>query len=320
MGVASAAALLTGVICLFIGAESLDLGAALGDMASVDASILWHHRFPRVLQGLVAGAVLASAGAALQGLLRNALAEPFLLGVSGGAAVGSALVALVGLGGMLAEPVGGFLGSLGALILVTVLSTRRGVVSPLHMLLVGVVINALSGAGLMLLQTLASAEAVQRVLLRLMGTLTVDPSQPLVMPILLGAAGVGLWLVLRDARALDLLALGDDAAATMGVDPDGVRRRLFLALSLPIGAVVAATGLIGFVGLIVPHAVRLVIGPDHRLLIPLSAACGATFVIVADAVARGLSDPLGTELPVGVLTTLVGGPLFLVLLRREVRG
>ncbi len=317
LGVLALLAAAVAALATLVGATALDLGQALSDPASLHHTILWDHRIPRVLQGVVVGAVLSASGAALQGLLRNPLADPFILGVSGGAALGAALVGLTGLAAVVAEPLGGFLGALAALLVVTALSTRGGRTSPLHMLLVGVVFNAFAGAALMLLQALAGAEAVQRVLLRLMGTLTVDASQPLLLPLVTGAGLVGLLLTWAWARQLDLLALGDRTARTLGVDPERLRRRLFVVLSVAIGAVVAATGLIGFVGLIVPHGVRMLWGPDHRLLIPASALLGAVFVVAADAAVRALAGPLGTSLPVGVLTTALGGPLFLLLLRRR---
>ncbi|MCB9732096.1 MAG: iron ABC transporter permease [Deltaproteobacteria bacterium] len=293
----------------------LDLKTALDDPASWQARALWSLQVPRVLQGLVAGATLALSGAALQGLLRNALADPFILGVSGGAALGSTAAVLTGLGAAVAAPTGGFLGALGALLLVTALASERGRVAPLRVLLVGVVFNALAGAGLMVLQAFADPGALQAAVFRLMGSVGADPSRPALLPILAGAFAVGLAAALAHARSLDVLALGDDTARSLGVDPDRLRLRLFVLLSVPIGAVVAVTGLIGFVGLIVPHAVRLALGPDHRALLPISALVGGAFVVVADAVVSALSPALGTELPVGVLTALVGGPLFLALLR-----
>lgn len=317
LGLLGALVVVVAGLSTLVGATPLDLGLAFGDPTSVDHLVLWEHRLPRVLQGVIVGAVLAASGAALQGLLRNALADPFILGVSGGAALGAALVGLTGLGAFIAEPVGGFVGALIALLVVTALATRHGRTSPLHMLLIGVIFNAFAGSMLMLLQALAGAGAVQRVLLRLMGTLTVDASQPLLLPVVTVAGGLGLVITFAHARGLDLLGLGDAAARTLGVDTDRLRRRLFIALSVSIGAVVAATGLIGFVGLIVPHAARLLWGPDHRLLLPASALLGAVFVVAADAAVRALAGPLGTSLPVGVLTTALGGPLFLLLLRRD---
>ncbi|PIE17162.1 MAG: iron ABC transporter [Proteobacteria bacterium] len=293
----------------------VDLAAALEDPASWQRQALTTLQLPRIAQGLLVGAVLAMSGAALQGLLRNPLADPFILGVSGGAALGSAAVTLLGLGAALAEAAGGFAGALGALLLVTALASDRGRISPLRMLLIGVVFNALAGAALMVLHALADPGAVQVTLIRLMGSVGADPSQPLLLPILALALVVGGAALLASARSLNLLALGDETARSLGVDPDRLRLLLFVLVSLPIGAVVAITGLIGFVGLIVPHAVRLAVGPDHRLLLPLAALFGAGFVTLADASVSALAGPIGTELPVGVVTALVGGPVFLALLR-----
>ena len=244
----------------------------------------------------------------------------WLGGVSGGAALGVTLIATLGLATWIGEAIGGFLGALGALLLVAALSTRNGRLKPLDMLLVGVVFNAFAGAMLLFLESFAAAEAVQRVLLRLMGSLAYDPSQPLLIPALGATAVVAAIFLARSAGALNLLALGDTTAESLGVRPHRLRATLFVVLSLPIGAVVAVSGMIGFVGLIVPHAVRLVLGPDHRLLIPASALVGAIFVLVADGAVRLLAGPLDTELPVGVMTAALGGPVFVVLLRRSRQG
>ena len=173
---------------------------------------------------------------------------------------------------------------------------------------------------MMVLQAVGDANAVQRVLLRLMGSLSVDPSRPLLLPIVTVGAIVGLSIAMSKPRALDLLAFGDRTARSLGVHPEAIRRRVFFALSVAIGVVVSATGLIGFVGLIVPHGVRTLTGPDHRLLVPACALCGAALVGIADTTVRALAGPLGTELPVGVLTTGLGGPLFLILMARAARG
>jgi len=304
-------------LALFVGMPELDLGTALSEPESWQHAALWKLQLPRIGQGLVVGATLAVSGAALQGLLRNPLADPFILGVSGGAALGSAAVMLMGLGTALIAPLGGFLGALGALLVVTALATEGGRIAPLRMLLIGVVFNALAGAGLMVLQALADPGAVQLTLMRLMGSVGADPSEPLLLPLLVVAAVIGIVATLVSARGLNLLALGDETARSLGVAPDRLRLTLFVLISLAVGATVAVTGLIGFVGLIVPHAVRLVVGPDHRVVLPLSALVGAGFVVVADAAVSALAPAMGTELPVGVVTALVGGPMFLVLLRRR---
>jgi iron complex transport system permease protein len=317
------------VLAVLIGMPSLDLGTALGDASSWQHQAFTRLQLPRVAQGLAVGAVLGVSGAALQGLLRNPLADPFVLGVSGGAALGSASATLIasalGLltatsGAVLVEPLGGFAGALAALFIVVALGSERGVPSPLRMLLVGVVVNALAGAALMVLAALGDPALVQRTLVRLMGTLGADPSAPLLVPVVVAAALLALLFVWPRAQALNLLALGDETAQSLGVDPSRLRRSLFIALSLPVGAIVAVTGLIGFAGLVVPHALRLVVGPDHRALVPLSAALGGAFVALGDATVSALAPAMGTELPVGVVTALVGGPVFLALLRvREVR-
>lgn len=316
-----------GALALWIGMPSVDLGTALSDPTSWQHQALVKLQLPRIAQGLAVGAVLGVAGAALQGLLRNPLADPFVLGVSGGAALGSASVSLVtaafvsgGAAPLMVQPIGGFLGALGALAIVLTLGAERGHPSPLRMLLVGVVVNALAGAALMVLASLGDASSVQRALVRLMGTLGADPAEPLLVPTVIVAAVVALVAVVPQGLALNLLSLGDDTARSLGVEPERLRRRLFILLSLPVGAVVAVTGLIGFAGLVVPHAVRLVVGPDHRLLVPLAAAFGAAFVALSDAAVSALAGPLGSELPVGVVTALIGGPVFLALLRVRMRG
>jgi len=311
-------------LALVIGMPTVDLVTALTDPTSADHRSFLALQLPRVTQGLAVGAVLGVAGAALQGLLRNPLADPYILGVSGGAALGSALLGLSGAALGLAwpfalEPIGGFMGALAALVIVLALGSERGVPSPLRMLLVGVVVNALAGALLMVLASLGDAAAVQRTLVRLMGSLGADPSAPWLVPVTLAAAAVALAAVLPRARALDLLALGDETAASLGLEPALLRRRLFVWLSLPVGAVVAVTGLIGFAGLVVPHAVRLWVGPDHRLVVPLSACWSAAFVALSDATVSRAAGALGSELPVGVVTAIVGGPIFLVLLRARLK-
>lgn len=317
--------ILATMLALWLGMPGVSLEVALTDTASPEHLALMRLQLPRLIQGLAVGATLAIAGATLQGLLRNPLADPFILGVSGGAALGSALSALVvgALGVVLpltGEPLGGFLGAVMALALVMTLGSERGRPSPLKMLLVGVVVNALAGAMLMVLSAVGDPATVQRTLLRLMGTLGADPSEPLRAFVPVGALLVALAAVLPATRALDLLALGDEGAQTVGVDPERLRRRLLILLSLPVGAVVAVTGMIGFVGLVVPHATRLVLGPAHGRLIPMAAVVGAMFMVLADALVSRLEPAIGTELPVGVVTALIGGPVFLVLLRGRLEG
>lgn len=296
--------------------EAFDLGTALAGPGTVDYA-LWSLLLPRVLNGLVVGAVLGASGAALQGLLRNPLADPFILGVSGGAALGASVVALLGLGSLMSEAAGGFAGAFLALGVVTTMASRQGRIRPLDVLLVGVIFNAFAGALLMLLQALGSPDAVHRVLLRLMGSLAIDPHEPTILPLTTLGLCLLLLALMLYARSLNAMAMGETVARSLGVEPDKVRFLLFLTISASVGAVVATTGMIGFVGLVVPHTLRLLLGPDHRVLIIASTFLGAIFVVLADGCVRLLSDPLLTELPVGVVTALVGGPMFIWLYRRS---
>ena len=320
------------VLAMILGMPSIDLATALGEPTSWERGAWLQLQLPRLLLGLAAGAVLAVSGTVLQGLLRNPLADPFILGVSGGAALGSALAGLSmsALGASVAgavrlvEPLGGFLGALGALALVLALSSERGqrrAPQPLRMLLVGVVVNALAGAALMVLAAVADPAAMQRTLVRLMGSFGVDPTRLWIVGAAVAAAILVIAIALPAARSLDALALGDETAESVGVAPERLRRRLLVWMSLPVGDIVAATGLVGVVGLVVPHAVRLVVGPAHVRLLPLVAAFGAAFVVLADATASAFAPLLGGhELPAGVVTALVGGPVFLFLLRARPRG
>ncbi|MFT7578416.1 MAG: iron complex transport system permease protein [Myxococcota bacterium] len=318
--------ILAGVLCLlgvsaltlWIGMPAVSLDTALSDPTSWEHRAFMQLQLPRLVLALSVGATLAATGAALQGLLRNPLADPFILGVSGGAALGSTAFGLLGVA--VAAPIGGFAGALVALLVVTALATEHGRLSPLRMLLIGVIVNALTGAMLMVLMAIADPGQAQLGLIRLMGAVGVDPSRPALVPIVAGSAIVGIAFLMAHAQRLNLLALGDETAQTLGVRPNRLRWVLFIVMSIPIGASVAVTGLIGFVGLIVPHGVRLVVGPDHRLVLPLSALFGAAFVALADAGVSRLAVSLQTELPVGVVTALIGGPLFLALLRARPRG
>jgi ABC-type Fe3+-siderophore transport system permease subunit len=312
-----------------LGAQPISLARALAG-AEPDRAILLGLRLPRALLGAVVGCGLAAAGTALQALLRNPLAEPFVLGVSGGAALGGTLVLLAAtLASHLLAPLGVVLGSAppvaagsiagaaAATLLVFSVGRIGGRLVPEAALLVGVVFNAFAAAVITLLKVLVPPEQAARLLYWLMGAVGYEDARTLAV----GAACVGAAvtaLVLLSAR-LNLLALGDDEAASLGVHVGRARAAVLLAASAATGAAVALSGMVGFVGLIVPHAARRVLGPDHRLLVPASALFGAAFLVLADALARVLFLALGTEPPVGALTAFLGGPLFLWLLRRAER-
>lgn len=300
-----------------------DLWRALG--SGPEAEILREARWTRVALGLVCGAALSIAGAALQALLKNPLADPYVVGVSGGAAVGGTLaltlseVAGVGasLGGWLL-PVGAYGGALLVLVVVWAAARASGGVSAVGVLLSGVVFNAFCLALVSVLRLMVRAETAQALMAWMMGSIGSETWTTVLMSAAYVGVGVA-WLVALAGR-LHLLAQGDEAAARLGVEVHATRRAAYLATSLVVAGVVGTTGMIGFVGLLVPHACRLVLGADVRLVLPFSALAGAGMLVLCDGAARALFGMLGTELPVGAITSLVGAPWFLWLLRRHLGG
>jgi iron complex transport system permease protein len=305
---------------LLVGVERVAVGHALADRGSLDAAILWGARGPRVLLGALVGAALAAAGVAFQALLRNPLADPYVLGISGGAAVAGTAATFVGGAsalGVWTRPVWAFAGALLAMAAVLVFGRARGQLVPHLALLAGVVVNALFGALILGMRTVMSPHAVAETLGWLVGALAAaDATRLAVLLVYVGAALVALATTAVDLNAL---ALGDDAARTVGVDVARARLVVFLAASLATAAAVAFAGPIGFVGIVVPHALRRLVGADHRLLLPAAVFGGAAFLVVADTAARLSFLAIGSEPAVGVLTALVGAPLFLVILRRRSR-
>ena len=254
------------------------------------------------------------AGVAFQALLRNPLADPFILGVSGGAALGGVLVLAVGGGlglGYAAVPPASFAGAILTLVLLLAVAGREGRLSPTTLLLTGVVFNAFASAAIVFVATSAGLTDGARIFLWLIGNLSEGRFEVAGWVAVFLVLGLGCAIPL--ARGLNLLALGEEPAAQLGVDVERTRRILLVATSLMVGAAVSVSGLIGFVGLIIPHLLRLAFGPDHRLLVPAAALGGAGFLVLCDTVARSVLD--GRELPVGAITARVGGPLFLYLLR-----
>ncbi len=304
-----------------VGAESVDVAAILGGGGSdTHRAILFDIRLPRVLAAALVGGVLAVAGTTFQALLRNPLAEPYLLGISGGGAFGAvlAIVAIGATAGALPARVpAAFGGCLVALGVVYAIAVRRGAFHPATLLLAGVVVNAFFLAALAALQYAASPEESQAILRWVMGGFTAPAAAELWL--LVAAAVLVLVVVLRDARRLDLLAFGEATARGLGVDVHGTRRRLFVVAALATACSVAVAGPIGFVGLVIPHAVRLVVGSGHRLVVPASFLVGAGFLALADALARVALAP--AELPVGIVTAAIGAPAFVaLLLRSRARG
>jgi iron complex transport system permease protein len=318
-GAAAAGAILTGPL---VGSTSISLRRAFDFSVAFadnpDAQIFFIARLPRTLAGAVVGSTLAAAGVVFQGLLRNALATPFTLGVSSGAALGAMLAitfapALAWAGVPLA-PLASFAGSLVAVAIVYLLaSARHRGISTTVLLLAGVTMNAFFSALILFVQFFADFTDTFRMLRWLMGDLDVSSYQPILtaLPLVIAAFAAFAWL----GRPLNLLSLGPDAAESRGLDVVRAQRIAFVSASLATGAAVSVGGPIGFVGIIVPHLVRLMVGADHRIVLPASALFGAAFLIACDAVARTVLAPL--ELPVGVITALVGGPFFLWLLVRR---
>ncbi len=302
----------TAILGLLLGAEDRSLVEAFRGPGQ-DRDI-FDLRFTRVLVTALVGGALALAGAAFQALLRNPLASPYVLGISGGGALGAVSALLLGLDivilGVSTRPLFAFAGCLVALGLLALVAGRRGRIRPHTLLLAGVVVNAFFAALIAFITYVVNPTHAIRIVRWLMGGihLTTGPERLGALLVL----AVGTALLLFEARALNLLVLGDESARQLGVDVDRCRRRTFLAASLLTAAAVALCGPIGFVGLVVPHAVRMVLGPDHRALLPVSLFAGGAFLVLADVIARTVRRP--EELPVGIITAFVGAPFFLWLL------
>jgi len=297
-------------------ARAFDRHIAFAD--NVDAQIFFIARLPRTLAGAIVGSLLASAGVVFQGLLRNPLATPFTLGVSAGAALGAMLAITFSWSfawaGVPAAAAASFVGSLVAVSVVYALArARHRGLSTNVLLLAGVTMNAFFSALILFVQYFADFSQTYRILRWLMGDLDVSSFQPIVtaLPLVVVAFATFAWL----ARPLNLLSLGDENAETRGLNVVTAQRTAFISASLATGAAVSVGGPVGFIGIVVPHLVRLIVGPDHRLVLPASALFGAAFLVGCDVIARTVMAPI--ELPVGVITALIGGPFFLWLLVRK---
>jgi len=286
------------------------LGSSGGGMAG---DVVRNLRLPRALAGFACGGLLALAGALLQILLRNPLADPYVLGISGGAGVGALLAILLGLS---ATGINGFafLGALGAMLVVFGLAHGDGSWTQTRLLLTGVIVAAGCGAVVALMLSIAPEHKLRGMLFWVMGDLSQNNDPQLALVILAAA----LLVSLPFARELNLLARGADTAQTLGVAVVRLRRGVFVVASLATAAAVTHAGSIGFIGLIVPHLVRLASGNDQRLLLPASALAGGSLLVIADTLARTIVAP--QQLPVGVLTALIGVPVFLFLLTRDARA
>ena len=318
-GIVVACVVLSTCVALFIGTERISAVRAVTDAGSFDHEVVFQLRAPRAILAALAGAALAASGAALQSTLRNSLAEPYLLGVSGGAALGATLAVVLGFSsatllGTTLMPVAALVGGLLATLLVLSICGDRGKRSD-PVLLGGVVINTIAAGLVTVGKNLTREARTQELLHWLTGFLDLPGRGQLVVLSLYVSLGLGL--LLYDAPRLDLLVLGRDRATTLGVDARRVELRVFLAASIMTGAIVSQTGLIGFVGLVVPHAARFFVGPQMRRLLPVTMIVGATFLVLCDAVSRCSFRLFYTEVPVGAVTALLGGPMFLWLLKKR---
>ncbi len=305
-------------IATAFGTVHISLWRAVADTASPDHAILAGVRLPRVLMGAMVGAVLAAVGVALQALVRNPLAEGGILGISGGGAFG-AIIAMVLFSRFVTVdsivPLSAFGASLLSTWAVYRLAQLGGRLQPFTLLLVGVIFNAFWGAAIMLINSIVNFYFTHSILFWLMGSFEAPTYREVAIVAFCGFAG--FIMLLARSRNMNLMSLGDDEATELGVEIDRVRGTIFVVTSVMIGAAVSVSGIITFVGLIVPHILRIVIGPDHRLLLPASILGGAAFMVTADLIARTAIAP--SELPVGAITALCGGPFFIYVLRREGR-
>jgi len=280
-------------------------------VAPEHSTIILDIRLPRVLMALVVGAGLSVAGSAYQALLRNPLADPYILGVSTGAAVGAITATLLASGSPFARPVAAFGGALLTTAVVYVLGQSGRGASTERLILAGVIVNALLSSVVIFMVTAAGSRQ-RSVLSWLIGDLS---GESVILPIIAALVVVGAVIIYFNARSLNLLMTGEEEALALGVEVDRVKLVVYLAASLITGAVVAVSGVIGFVGLIIPHLVRLAGGSDNRLVVPAAALGGASFLLAADTIARTIIAP--RELHIGVITALIGAPVFVFLLRRS---
>lgn len=321
--IAAAAVMLVAVMlaCALVGSEKISVGTAFTGAhergsPNPDYEILLHVRVPRVILAAIVGAALAAAGAALQALLRNPLADPYILGISSGAGLGATLAIIGGfswtLWGRSPVAIFAFAGAIGTVWLVWTIGRITGKFHMTGLLLAGVVVNALFSAIIMFLISVAKGQQLQATMFWLMGNMAEEDFS--VLWIGAGCVAAGVTSLYFLAPALNAISFNPEDARSMGIHVERVQLLAFTISAFITAVAVSLSGLVGFVGLVVPHAVRLVLGPDHRQLLPIAAIGGAMFLVVADTVARVIVAP--AQLPVGVVTALVGGPFFLILLVR----
>ena len=279
-------------------------------------SVLMKIRFPRIIIGLAVGGSLGLAGALLQGIFRNPLVEPYTLGISGGASLGVCLVIIFQITsyvGLLAYPIAGFLGAMITIIIVYFMSIRKGGMKVNSLLLTGVMISFICSSAVMLIMSMAKSEELQSIVFWTMGSLDESNNNLILLVFIVSIIGLATsYLFCMD---LNGFSVGEEEAAHIGINTERTKKWIFVIASLLTGLSVSVAGIIGFVGLVVPHLIRMFIGPDHRILLISSFLCGAIFLILCDTLARTIISPL--ELPVGVITGIVGGIIFIYAINRK---
>ena len=315
-GLGLAAVLATGVVCSFIGQYHIEKFWFSDPVVKI--------RLNHLLTAAVVGAALSAAGMALQGMLRNPLAEPYILGISSGAGVGvlvgPAVAAWLGLAAWYATPVLSLIGALATCVVVYGIAQRRGRLDPYVLLLSGVIVNVFNGALMLGIMLVSSRNAVLNYISWGMGGIPDAPSSTALLIVCICCVIIGWLVLLLRGAAFNTLGLGDDVAVSSGVAVHRLRVETFVVVGLMTAAAVALAGPIGFVGLIVPHICRIIAGADHRRLVLVSGFAGAVMLMIADTFARTAGAWIGTgDIPVGVITALAGGPFFIFLLRRRSR-
>ena len=314
--------LITALAAALMGAFPIPaLSLLQADLTPQEQAVLHSIRLPRVLLAVIVGAALAVSGAALQGLFRNPLADPGLIGIASGAALAVALMIVIigplpGILGLYGLSIAAFMGGLLTSIVIFRFAGLTGASSVTYILLAGIAINALASAGTGFLAYLSDDQELRSLTFWTMGSLggALWPGVLICASLVIPAT----FVLYRNAQRLNILLLGESEARHLGVDSERLKRNIIICTAISVGAAVAVSGIIGFVGLVIPHLIRLTLGPDHRLLIPASALLGAIILIIADTVSRTLLAP--AEIPVGIFTSLIGGPFFLWLLIKQYSG
>lgn len=293
------------------------LSDSLCGWSDTEKVIILHIRLPRIILAGIVGASLSVAGVVFQALFRNPLADPYILGISSGSAVGAILAILLGAGlSFLSIPAASFSGALVTIILVLSIARSRYGFHPNTLLLSGVIVGAFFSAVIMFLVSITQDERVHTILFWLMGDLSLSRYSEII--VIIPFVIIGFFIIYLYAHPLNLIATGEDTALQLGVEVERVKRLLLITASLITGVVVSVSGVIGFVGLIVPHMMRMIFGSDHRILLPASGLFGLSFLVIADTIARTIIAPV--ELPVGVVTAIFGAPFFIYLLRTKGLG